>query len=330
MKNWIYKLAALTASVLLAAPSWAQETYVPQLEDKILPVSHFTSVQAEDDFEISLERGAYSAKVIADRILMPYVQVYVRSNTLFVTYDEKSVPKDVKKLYKGKGAATALFRVVVTMPELSGLTLLDNAVLTSSDEFNGSAINITLNDKAQVKYLSLNGASFRVNMQKNAVATLNLVAGESIEVSTANNAKLKLSASTPDISLSTAGSSEVSLSMEKESQRLSVSTAGSSKTSVTARTDRAELSIDGTSSLQIGGGANIMNVKGDKNCKLDAKDFAVKEAAISAEDCQMEVNVSDRLKVALSYGATLYFNGTPTFEIEKIIRSTLAPAGTTK
>ena len=61
----------------------------------------------------------------------------MRSKTLFITYDEKAVPKDIKKLYKGKNAPKPVFRAVISLPELNGFTLEDNVVLNTTEEFFG-------------------------------------------------------------------------------------------------------------------------------------------------------------------------------------------------
>ena len=44
-------------------------------------------------------------------------------------------------------------------------------------------------------------------------------------------------------------------------------------------------------------------------------------------DAKASVNVSDTVDATLQGGAALYYSGTPSFKIGKIIKSTLAPKG---
>jgi hypothetical protein len=46
------------------------------------------------------------------------------------------------------------------------------------------------------------------------------------------------------------------------------------------------------------------------------------------EDTPSTVNVDKEDKVTLVSGASLYYSGTPVFQIDKIVKSTLAPYGT--
>ena len=191
MKNIFNKLLCLAVlASAFAFPSRAQ--FVNHLEETTLPVGEFTMVSANGDFEVTLSKGSYGVRLTTDKNLTPYVQVYVRSNTLYLTYDEKSVPKDIKKLYKGKNASQPVFRAVVSMPQLNGINLDDNVILSSTEAFYGSDVVITLTDKAQVRNLNVQGNSITVDMKKNTQAALTLTADKKMEVTTDDKAILKL------------------------------------------------------------------------------------------------------------------------------------------
>ena len=107
------------AAVLLVAPQRASaQSLSAQLTDKDITVSEFNAVNVSDDFEVTLSRGTYGVRLTVDKELEPYVEVYVRSKVLYISYDEKAVPKELRKLYRGRGSLTPVFRVVAYTPEL--------------------------------------------------------------------------------------------------------------------------------------------------------------------------------------------------------------------
>ena len=63
-------------------------------------LTEFDSVDISHTFEATIAEGPYGVKVIVDNTLAPYVEVYVKGKTLYLGYDAKSVPADIKKMYK--------------------------------------------------------------------------------------------------------------------------------------------------------------------------------------------------------------------------------------
>ncbi len=325
MKTMLQKLLCLLLGVLVgtALPAFAQAT---QLEEKTYPVSAFSSISVSNDFEVTLIKGNYSAKITTDRELAPYIQVYVRSKTLYITYDEKSVPKDVKKQYKGRGAPKAVFRTVIYMPEVNGISLSDNVTLMSADEFSASNFELTLADKSQVKNLSLRASSAAIYMKKNAQASMTMRVDNRLEINTENNANLRLTATSVDLVLHSEDASEVALTGESRTATLGVS--GSAKVMVTQKTDRAVLQGGGSAELTLTGSADTMLLNSEKNPKLDATNFSVRklEANMNGKG-ECKISVSEQLSATLENGSALYYNGSPQIQIGKIIKATLAPIG---
>lgn len=326
MKNIFNKLLCL-AVLASAFVLPAQAQFTSQLEEATLPVGEFSTVDANGDFEVSLSKGSYGVRLTADKNLMPYVQVYVRSNTLFITYDEKAVPKDIKKLYKGKDAPKPVFRAVVSMPQLNGFKLDDNVTLLSTEEFFGSNVQITLNDKAQVRNLNLRANSITVNMKKNTQAAMSLTADEKMELNTDDKAILKLTEKAREITLNAKGSSDNAFSGECEKLNLNLSE--KSSTNMTQRAQRAILNVGGSSKLNLNGAAEFLEVRGDKNAEVEAATFPVKNMKAELNgSSKVNVAVEKELNVALQGGSSLIFTGSPTILVNKIVKSTLAPAGT--
>lgn len=327
MKNLFSKLLCLAVlASAFAFPSRAQ--FVNHLEESTLPVGEFTMVSANGNFEVTLSKGSYGVRLTTDKNLTPYVQVYVRSNTLYLTYDEKSVPKDIKKLYKGKNASQPVFRAVVSMPQLNGIELDDNVILSSAEAFYGSDIVISLTDKAQVRNLTVQGNSITVNMKKNAQAALTLTADKKIEATTDDKAILKLAEKAREITLNAKGNSDNALSGEGEILNLNLSekTTGN----VSHRTKNAVLNVGGSSKLILTGTGEYLEVKGGKNAEVEAVAFPVKTMKAELDGGKVNVAVEKEMNVTLLGGSSLFFTGSPTLIVNKIVKSTLAPAGTVK
>lgn len=327
MKNIFNKLLCLVVlASAFAFPSRAQ--FVNHLEETTLPVGEFTMVSANGDFEVTLSKGSYGVRLTTDKNLTPYVQVYVRSNTLYLTYDEKSVPKDIKKLYKGKNASQPVFRAVVSMPQLNGINLDDNVILSSAEAFYGSDVVITLTDKAQVRNLNVQGNSITVDMKKNTQAALTLTADKKMEVTTDDKAILKLAEKAREITLNAKGSSDNALSGEGEILNLNLSEKTTSN--VSHRTKNAVLNVGGSSKLILNGTGEYLEVKGGKNAEVEAVAFPVKTMKAELDGGKVNVAVEKELNVTLLGGSSLFFTGSPTLIVNKIVKSTLAPAGTVK
>ena len=327
MKNLFSKLLCLAVlASAFAFPSRAQ--FVNHLEETTLPVGEFTMVSANGDFEVTLSKGSYGVRLTTDKNLTPYVQVYVRSNTLYLTYDEKSVPKDIKKLYKGKNASQPVFRAVVSMPQLNGINLDDNVILSSAEAFYGSDVVITLTDKAQVRNLTVQGNSITVDMKKNSQAALTLTADKKMEVTTDDKAILKLAEKAREITLNAKGNSDNALSGEGEILNLNLSEKTTSN--VSHRTKNAVLNVGGSSKLILNGSGEYLEVKGGKNAEVEAVAFLVKTMKAELDGGKVNVAVEKELNVTLLGGSSLFFTGSPTLIVNKIVKSTLAPAGTVK
>ena len=318
------------ATVLLVAPQRAKaQSLSAQLTDKDIVVSEFNAVNVSDDFEVTVARGTYGVRLTVDKELAPYVEVYVRSKVLYVSYDEKAVPKDLKKLYKGKGALTPVFRVVANTPELKAVTLSDNATLIGVEEFVADEFELTAAGKSQVKNLTVTASSARISLKKNAAATLNVKTDRGVEASTDNSSNLKLTFSGRELALTADGSSVVVADSPSPTKALNLATGGSSQVSVNSDTEKIDLTTEGSSKLTLTGKGLEMKVKGSRSSVVDAFAMPVEtvEATLS-NSSTVTVTVSKSVYANLVGGSALFYSGTPEFKIEKIVRSTLAPYGT--
>ena len=325
--NKMLVLAIASVTLMFAAPA-ARAQFSSQLEEKTIPVGEFTALDVSDDFEVTLAHGSCGAKVVVDKLLAPYVQVYVRSKVLYIMYDSKAVPKDVRQVYKRREASKPVFRVSVSTHELTSISLRDNVVLNCMDELGSKlSTEIELADKAQIKNLSINSNSVSVSLKKSSQATLAIRAVSKVDLRTEGNSSLKANVDAHDIISNAKGSSDMVITSVAENATLSSS--GSSKSGVSFKGSKAVVTISGTSDLQLSGTGEKLTVSGDKASSLDASGFDVVDADINLSGpVKVNITVQQNLNANLTGGSALYYSGTPTFTIGRIFKSTLAPYGT--
>ena len=328
MKAIINKVLWLTVGIvcLFVLPAQAQVT--AGQEEKSIPVGEFSSISVSDDFEVSLVKGKHGVKITSEKELIPYIQVYVRSKSLFITYDEKSVPKDIRKLFRGRGSSDPVFRAVVSMPEIGGISLSNNATLSSIEDFSGGTFDLNLADKAQVKTLTVRVNSANLNLKKNAQVSMNVEVSNRLEINTEGNASIKLSGKAQEFSVNAAGSSELTVSADCKSS--TVTTSGSADLSLSQKTEKMVLTVGGFSKLNLSGEADSIQIRGERSASVDANAFSVKKAEANLSgSAKVNISISESLDATLVGGSSLYYTGTPSIKIGEVIKSTLAPYGST-
>ena len=86
--------------------------------------------------------------------------------------------------------------------------------------------------------------------------------------------------------------------------------------------------LEGSAEMNLSGKGEALSVTGGKNSNLEAAAFDTKEAKVDLNgSVKANVTVSESLDANLVGGSTLYYTGDPTFKIGKVVRSTLAPYG---
>lgn len=320
-------IGMIAFALLFAFSAAAQNPATGQLEEKEIPLSEFNALNVEDDFEVTVCQGAYGIRLTVDTDLAPYIEKYVKAKTLYISYDEKSVPKDVKKLYKGKGAQIPVFRVVVYVPTLESITLSDNVSLTGTDPFLSGKFELELKDKAQVKMLNVSAQTAKIAMRRNTQAVLNLTTERGIEVAAEGNANLKLTMDAKELVVKASNSAVVAAS--GKARNVNIDSGSSSQLNLSTQSDRVDINAEGSSKLILAGEGAEMKLKASRSANLEAVNFRCQtlDADLSGS-AVANVDVVREIKVCLVGGSALYYSGTPSFRIEKIVKSTLAPIGT--
>lgn len=320
---------AIIASVFVFSQATARAQYMSQLEEKTLAVSDFSAIHVSGDFEVTLSQGPCGAKVTADKVLFPYVQAYVRAKVLYISFDSKAVPKDIRKLYKrGRNAVKPVFRAIVYLPELSGITLEDNASVMAGDRFDGHQVEISLGDKSQIKNLDVHAGSITVSAKKNAQAAFTLDAVNQVDLRADNNANIKASVKAHDLLVNASAQTEVAVTGEAENSTLT--TQGSTKVTAAVKGVKAVVQMGGSSDINLSGEGEQLSIRGERSANLEAGAYTAKtvDAGMSGSS-KANVTVEEQLDATLVGGSALYYTGAPVFKIGKVIKSTLAPYGAT-
>lgn len=280
-----------------------------ELKEKSYPVGEFSALDISGDFEVTLTKGDYGVAVSVNPLLADYVEVFVRTGELYIKYNEKEVPKEVKKELKDK-KITPVFRARVSAPRLKGIELEDNVVLLAMNELSSSDFSLKLEDKAQVKNLSVVASSALVIMNDKSQASNLLL--------TVNN----------DLELDVDGNS--SLQATVDGKKLTVKAGNNAKATVEATVDKVVIDADNKSNLTLSGKASSLVAKGNRNMNVDARGLPVSEVEAKLAGGELCVKVDKTLDVELSGGAELYYDGKPDMKIRKVMKSTLAPVSEKK
>ena len=308
---------------LLGSAVWGSA----QTRKRVHEVSAFNAIDVKNNFEVTVAKGGYGVKLTVDNALSDFAKVYVKGNTLYIYCDEKAIPKEVKKMYKGKNAPVPVLRAVVYAPELSGITMDDESTLTGADDFNAERFEMSLAGKANVKTLTVHANSARIQMKKNSQAVLSLETSGEIDVTTENAANLRLASNSRDLTLNAAGSSQQSISCDVLTA-LTVNAEGSSQTSVGVNTAKVYVAAAGSSKVAVSGTANALTVKTARSASVDALGLPVQEAEVEMNNGTVTLSPEKSLSLDLSNGGTVNYNGTPEIKVVKIVKSTLLPYGT--
>lgn len=265
--------------------------------------SAFDAVVTSGNFHVTMNLdNSYGVKLTVDDALQDYVQCYVRGNTLYLGLDEKSIPKDVKKQYRGKNTPDPVLNAVVYLPMLSALTLSDQATFTALDPIESDHFDMTLSGNADARNLSVDAMTVRIACDKKS--TLDLMAScDELDLKAAGNAKVNLDFDTKVLLVDNAGSASLILNGDADDVEIITS-------------NSATLTLDGTGfGLKVNGtGASS---------KVDASKFHVLTASISASGTYVNVSADDEIELDLSKGATVHYAGEPRVKIVRIENSSV-------
>ncbi|MBO6169630.1 MAG: DUF2807 domain-containing protein [Bacteroidales bacterium] len=269
----------------------------------------FSGVEVSGPFSVSLVRGSdYRSLLSVEEAYIDYVICEVRGSTLYIGLEERKVPSEIKRLFRGKGTPDPVFSAVVYVPDLlQSVTMSDKSVLVDTEDlFDKSRVTFTLSGSSTIKSLKVSSLSFNLSAQNKSVADFDVTCRE-CKVQMANSAQLhiveqeseeseyKLAGTSKTVSLCTSG-------------LLSVYTKGNCTMTVTGSGTKAQFDINGTS-------------------EVDASGFEVPDAVVKMSSvCKLTEAAYKTLRVNLNGGSTLHFINDPAVTIENIRSATMSPA----
>lgn len=268
----------------------------------------FSRIALGGNFQMELRYGKqYQARLGVEELFAEYVEFRVVDSTLTVRMDERRVPVEVRRLFRGKDAASPSFRLVVTMPEtLRALHLTDQAALLAAEDLvvAPSGIEIRATDNARIAAFALAADRVSVELDKRAEASLQ-VRCDSLSVRLGGSSTLELAQDSRVSEIEGAGSS--SLVMSGETRRLALQARASAK-----------IILNGTAPMmrcQLSGSAHVNAVNlGTEVTRSEQSGFSTLIEAASRD-----------LFVDLSSGATLIFLNEPAVHVLNVKNATLIP-----
>lgn len=300
MKKVIISIAFAMAACLCANAQVKQYTH---------DLTPFSAIDVASDFEVSVVTGeTFSVVLSVDEPYRDYVNCAVTGNTLYISLDEKKVPADVKKMYKGKGVTPPTFRAAVSLPgKLESVSLKGKAVFfEAKGMMSNDAVTVNLTDNAQIKTMDIDANKVSVNLDKKSIANI-VVACDDLVVLTSGNANFNLEQTSKNVDLKLQGSSNLSINGTCESIKLN--TKGSAKATVVGTANVIDYVCAGSSSTNA-----MMLVCDDAYVNMSGS-------------CTLSQAASKYVKLNLSNGATLTYAGQPNFDIENIKSSSVNRSG---
>ncbi len=269
-------------------------------------LSPFEGIEATDGFKVSVSKSdGYSAKLTVDDALESYVQCYVKAGVLHIGLDDKAIPKDLKKQYKGRNSSEPTLVAVVRIPELKTLLLSDDCKFFSSSDIAASDLSMTLTGSASANNLRITGKTFNLTVSKNAKFTNASVTVEGdLGVTCDSKGIVTLEYKANNLKVTSSGSAEMDIRGDAE-EKVSIDASGSSKTTLSGSSKAFEVTGKGTSA------------------KVAASALETLSATITATGISVETNASDNLELDLGRGTEVIFAGNPAINIIKIQAATV-------
>lgn len=304
MRPLVYKILAVAIGILSLGYSAAFAQSPRDIEKNNLSV--FTGITLGGEFTLEVKYGSqYAAKLTTEEMLADYVQFAVSDGKLSVSVDERKVPAEVKRLFRGKNAAT--YRLIVTMPEgLRSVNLSDKAIFLSADDrvFHPEGVEIIAKENAKINTLKFTSDRVSVKMERKAEATLEVTC-DSLDV---------------DMSGST------DLTLTQHAEKVGYALAFNANLVVSGETESLSLSAKGTSKAILNGTAPVASFKVTNASNVNAVNLEVEEARVEMNGlCTLTQAATQDLYVNIGSGSTLVFKNEPTFHILNVKSASLTP-----
>ena len=285
---------AISAIALTSAVSVAQTRTIEH------EYSEFDAISVSDGFKVTLvEKDGYNAKFKVSDALESCLECYVKGGTLYIGLDDKSIPKEVKKSFKGKNSDGPVLEATVYVSSLNSITLNDDCTFSSSNKFK-----MDLSGNSSIANLNVNAESAVISVGKKAkLSSFNVKAGDNVTVNADGSATVVL---------------------EYSAKTLNVNNSGSADLAVNGQCETASVATDNSAKLSLSGKANSLKVTGKGgSSKIDAVTMSVDDVTVSLDGADLTVTPGKNLSLDLGKGASVCYSGDPVIKIVKIQNATV-------
>ena len=295
IKSLFSLFAAIFAVTSMSALSMAQTRTIEH------EYSEFDAISVSDGFKVTMvERDGYNAKFKVSDALESYLECYVKGGTLYIGIDDKSVPKDVKKSFKGKNSDGPILEATIYVPSLNSITLNDDCVFSCGNNLlKAGDFKMSLTGNSSIANLNVNAESAVISVSKKAkLSSFNVKAGSNVTVNAEGNASVVL---------------------EYSSKNLNVNNSGSADLAINGQCDAVAISTAGSAKLSLSGKANTLKVTGKGgSSKIDAISVSANDVVVSLDSAELTVAPGKNLSLDLGKGASVCYSGDPKIKIVKI------------
>ncbi len=266
--------------------------------------SAFDALDIDYDFNVRVVNSRdYSITLNVEDVLKDYVKAYVKNHTLYITLDEKSVPSDVRKMFRGRKSEGPVLEATVYMPEpLAAVKMSGSSTLSVNYDLECKTFRLDLAESARVKQLTVDAGNVTVSAAGKSYADLVLYADE-IKINVAGNSLVEFEQDSESLEIVSGGSAEVS--MEGETLNASVTSSGSSRVTLKGKT-------------------SDLNVTGSGSSSVDALNLKTSECTVKlTNSSQLYEAATETVHIDLAGNSTLVFDGDPVIDIINVKSSTI-------
>ncbi len=300
MKNMKKLITMLGAAALMLAAAWGLDA---QTVSKSKDFSPFDRVEIWKNFQVTFENSTtYHADWEINEDLAPYVDIYVRQNTLIVDLDKEGA-KYLKKNYRG-GDKVPTMNITISLPNLAVLNMNEKSSISSESEpVYSHSFNLTAKDQAKIDNLNVNvekGVA-EINLSKNADVTMKLSA-KNVKIATENSSAMALTCEASNVQVGLSGSSSVGLAGQMDT--LAIIARNSSHLTAQGKGNRLTCNSKGVS-------------------LVEAERFEVQNASVVLNSAVAWVNVLNNIELDLSNSSELVFCGNPLLQVQGIKKSSV-------
>lgn len=291
-------IKSLCAAIFVAASTSALS--VAQTRTIEHEYSEFDAISVSDGFKVTMvERDGYNAKFKVSDALESYIECYVKGGTLYIGIDEKSVPKDAKKAFKGKNSEGPILEATVYVPSLNSITLNDNGSFSCSSDIKADKFKMNLSGTSSVANLNVKAESAVISVgKKSKLSSFNVKAGDKLTVN---------------------GDGNASAVIEYTAKTLEVNNAGSADLAINGQCNSTAVTTSGSAKLSLSGKTGVLKVAGKGgSSKIDASAVSVDDVTVSLDGAELTVNPGNNLSLDLGKGASVSYSGDPKIKIVKI------------